>query len=198
MNEILKKIQEEAIRNDIPIMKDDGIAFIIEYIKMHEEIRDILEAGTAVGYSAIQFASIRWDMNVDTIEIDPSLAEVAENNFVKCGVDSRVKCYNMDAMEYDSDKVYDLIFIDAAKSQYKKYLEHFYHNSHKGTVFIFDNLAFHGMVDNPEKTTNRSTLQMTRKIKKFRDQLEGDPRFDTEFYLDIGDGIAISIRLSDN
>lgn len=197
MNNILKRIQEDAIRNDIPIMKDDGIAFLLDYIKAHEEIRDILEVGTAVGYSAINFANIRWDMKVDTIEINPSLVEVAENNFIACKVDDRVKCFNMDAMEYESTKVYDLIFIDAAKSQYKKYLEHFYKNSRKGTVFVFDNLAFHGIVDNPEKSTNRSTLQMTRKIKKFRDLLESDTRFETKLYIDIGDGIALSKRIID-
>ena len=197
MNSTLKRIQDDAIRNDIPIMKDDGIAFLLDYIKDHEEIRDILEVGTAVGYSAINFANIRWDMRVDTIEINPSLVEVAENNFIACKVDDRVKCFNMDAMEYESTKVYDLIFIDAAKSQYKKYLEHFYKNSRKGTVFVFDNLAFHGIVDNPEKSTNRSTLQMTRKIKKFRELLENDTRFDTKFYMEIGDGIALSKRIID-
>ena len=160
MDNRLKRIQEDAIRNDIPIMKDDGIGFLLDYIKEHEEIRDILEVGTAVGYSAINIANIRWDMKIDTIEINPSLAEVAENNFIACKVDDRVKCFNMDAMEYESTKIYDLIFIDAAKSQYKKYLEHFYKNSRKGTIFVFDNLAFHGIVDNPDKSTNRSTLQM--------------------------------------
>lgn len=197
MNELVNKIHDEALRNDIPIMKDDGLAFIMDYIKNHEEIRDILEVGTAVGYSAINFASIRWDMKVDTIEINPSLVEVAENNFISCNVSDRVRCFNMDAMEYTTTKIYDLIFIDAAKSQYKKYLEHFYNNSRKGTVFVFDNLSFHGIVDDPNKSTNRSTLQMTRKIKKFREQLINDNRFSTEFYLDIGDGIAIAKRIEE-
>ncbi len=193
--EILERIKEEAINNNIPIMKDDGLAFLLSFLKEHEEIRDILEIGTAIGYSAINFALVRWDMKIDTIEIDPSLVEVAENNIVKLVLEDRIQCFNMDAMQYITNKEYDFVFIDAAKSQYRKYLEHFYNNSHIGTYFIFDNLYFHGIVDNPELSHNRSTLQMTRKIKKFREELINDQRFSTELYKDIGDGIAISKRI---
>ncbi len=86
-----------------------------------------------------------------------------------------------------------MIFIDAAKSQYRRYLEHFMKNSRIGTIFVFDNLNFHGIVDDEKLSHNRSTIQMVHKIKKFREHIIRDPRFDTTFY-DIGDGIAVSIR----
>ena len=62
----------------------------------------------------------------------------------------------------------------------------------KGSVFIFDNLAFHGIVDNESLSTNRSTIQMMHKIRKFRNHLLEDERFDTIYYPDIGDGIAVA------
>ena len=90
---------------------------------------------------------------------------------------------------------YDFYFIDAAKSQYHRYLEHFLPTSYVGSVFLFDNLNFHGIVDDPSLSHNRSTLQMTRKIKRFRENLLKDERFETTFYPDIGDGIAIAKRV---
>lgn len=68
-------------------------------------------------------------------------------------------------------------------------------NSHIGTLFVYDNLSFHGIVDDPALSHNRSTLQMTRKIKEFREHLLSDNRFDTVFYEDTGDGIAVARRI---
>lgn len=191
MNE-LKKIHDMARRNDVPIMLDDGMNFLLQYIQKHEEIRDILEIGTAVGYSSIRMALIRWDMKIDTLEINPQMAEQAIENIRKEGLSERITVHLMDGAQYESDKIYDLIFVDAAKSQYRRYLEHFLKNTRRGSVFIFDNLNFHGLVDDESLTHNRGTVQMMHKIKKFREHLLQDKRFDTVFYSDIGDGIAVS------
>ena len=69
MNGLLKEIHDDARNHSIPVIKDDGMAFLLDYIRNHEGIRDILEIGTAVGYSAISMASVRWDMTVDTVEV---------------------------------------------------------------------------------------------------------------------------------
>lgn len=190
----LKEIHDQARRDNIPLMKDDGMEFLLSFIQQDLNIRDILECGTAVGYSAIRMAKIRWDMTVDTIEIDPRLAEAAEKNIREAGLADRIHVYCTDAAEFKTDRIYDLIFVDAAKSQYKRYLEHFMKNSLPGTVFVFDNLNFHGIVDHPELSSNRSTIQMTRKILKFRNSLLEDKRFDTVFYDAVGDGLAIARR----
>lgn len=190
----LKKIHDLARREHIPIMKDDGIAFLVAYLEEHENIRDILECGTAVGYSAIRMAQVRWDMQVDTLEIDPKMYEEACRNIREHHLEDRIHCHLCDASEFQSDRVYDLIFVDAAKSQYRRYLEHFYSNTMPGSVFIFDNLNFHGIVDDPALSGNRGTLQMTRKIKTFRDHLLADDRFETVFYPDTGDGVAVAKR----
>lgn len=174
-------------------MKDDGMDFLLNYIKEHESIRDILEIGTAVGYSSIQMAKVRWDNQIDTIEVNEEMYQKAFKNIELEGLTDRIHVHLCDAAEYETDKIYDLIFIDAAKSQYRKYLEHFYKNSRNGTVFIFDNLNFHGIVDDNSMSHNRSTLQMVHKIKKFREHILQDERFITTFY-DLGDGIAVSVR----
>lgn len=189
----LKKIHDKARENDIPIMLDDGMEFLLRYIREHEEIRDILEIGTAVGYSSIRMAMIRWDMKIDTLEVNPHMAAQAEDNIRKEDLSERITVHLVDGAQYETDKIYDLIFVDAAKSQYRRYLEHFLKNTRKGSVFIFDNLNFHGLVDDESLTHNRGTVQMMHKIKKFREHLLKDERFDTVFYSDIGDGIAVSM-----
>jgi predicted O-methyltransferase YrrM len=191
----LKQIHDKARTEHVPIMLDDGMNFLLYYIRTHDSIQQILEIGTAVGYSAIQMAGIRWDIKIDTIEINEEMAEQAIANIAKENMHERIHVHVMDAYQYETKKIYDLIFVDAAKSQYRRYLEHFMKNSRIGSVFIFDNLNFHGMVDDESSTKNRSTIQMVHKIKKFRDHIEKDERFQTVFYSDIGDGIAVSLRV---
>ena len=188
----LKDIHDRARQEHVPIMKDDGMAFLLKYLREHENIRDILECGTAVGYSAIRMAEVRWDMQIDTLEIDPAMYEEACRNIEMRGLQDRIHCHLCDAADFVTDRIYDLIFVDAAKSQYRRYLEHFFRNTMPGSVFIFDNLNFHGIVDDPALSGNRGTLQMTRKIKTFREHLLNDDRFETKFYPEIGDGVAVA------
>lgn len=192
----LKDIHDEARADGIPIMKDDGIEFLKQLLAEHPEIQKILEIGTAVGYSAIQMASVREDIVIDTVEIDPVCAEEAVRNITDQHLSDRIYVHHCDGADYVTMAVYDLIFIDAAKSQYQRYLEHFIDNSHEGTVFVFDNLAFHGIVDNNELSQNRSTVQMAHKILKFRNDLLKDDRFEAVYYPDAGDGIAVAVRKS--
>lgn len=192
-DEKLKEIHDEARSSGIPIMFDDGMDFLLDYIRKHENIRDILEIGTAVGYSAIRMAKIRWDMEIDTLEVDEKMYEQAVKNIASEHLSDRIHVHFIDGAQYETEKIYDLIFVDAAKSQYRRYQEHFLHNARPGTVFIYDNLNFHGIVDDESLSKNRSTIQMTHKIHKFRDHLLKDGRFDTVFYSDVGDGVAVSV-----
>lgn len=196
MNEdFLLSIHDAARKEGIPVMKDDGLAFLLSLIRKNENIRDILEVGTAVGYSAICMAQVRWDMEIDTLEIDEKAEDQALKNVKAAGLSERIHCHLVNGVDFETDKIYDLIFIDAAKSQYRRYLEHFMKNSRMGTFFVFDNLCFHGIVDNESLSKNRSTIQMVHKIRKFRDHLLKDERFETVFYQNTGDGIAVSRRV---
>lgn len=191
----LKEIHDAARRDRIPIMKDDGMEYLLSFLKEHTEIRDILECGTAVGYSAIRMASVRWDMRVDTLETDPERYAEAVQNVKAAGLSERIHCYLCDAAAFETEQRYDLIFVDAAKSQYRRYLEHYYPNLLTGGWMIFDNLAFHGIVDNESRSHNRSTIQMVHKIRKFREALMQDKRFDVIYEPERGDGIAMAKKL---
>ena len=137
---------------------------------------------------------IATKLHIHDDEVNENMYTQAVDNIHKAGLQDRIHVHLTDGAQFETNKIYDLIFVDAAKSQYRRYLEHFYKNSRKGTVFIFDNLNFHGMVDNTKTTNNRSTRQMVHKIHKFRDFLLQDERFDTVFHSDVGDGVAVSVR----
>lgn len=189
-----KEIHDQARKEHVPVMKDDGMAFLLAWLRDHSQVRDILEIGTAVGLSAMEMANVRWDMTVDTVEVNPLMYAQAVQNVRAAGLADRVHCYLCDGAVFETEKIYDLVFIDAAKSQYRRYLENFWFNTRPGSFFVFDNLNFHGMVDDESLTHNRSTVQMVHKIGAFREHLLQDERFDTVFYQDVGDGIAIALR----
>lgn len=193
MDKKLQEIRESAHKNNVPIMMDGGIEFLIQYIKEHKEIKRILEAGTAVGYSAINMAKIREDIEIDTCEISREMYDQAIKNIEAEGLSDRIHVHLIDAASFDAKGIYDLFFIDAAKSQYFSYTYHFIPNTRVGSVFIYDNLNFHGFVDQKRITHNRSTRQMCAKIKKFRNYILQAEGFDTTFYSEVGDGVAVAV-----
>ena len=183
-------IKEYAKENNVPIMQDAGIDFMCEYIK-DNNIKSILEIGSAIGYSAIRFAHVNDNIKVTTIERDDSRYNEAVKNISSMDLDSRITIYHRDALEININDKFDMIFIDAAKSQYIKFFEKFKNNLNDNGVIFSDNLKFHGFVDHPELTHNRNTRQLVGKIRKYVDFLKENKEFVTTFY-DIGDGVSIS------
>ena len=188
-------LKEEALKNNIPIMQDEGINFIKDYIK-NNNIKNVLEIGSAVGYSAINFASIDKDIKVLTMEKDTKRYNEALKNIKSFNLENQIEIYNADALEFETNKKFDLIFIDAAKSQYIKFFEKYKLNLGTNGVIITDNLSFHGMVEDESIITNRNTKQLVRKIKKYINFLIENEEFETTFY-EIGDKVSVSKKKVD-
>ena len=186
------EIKNYAKENNIPIMQDAGMDFICNYIK-ENNIKSILEIGSAIGYSAIRFASVESDILVTTIERDNKRYKEAIKNIKNECLEDRIKIYNADALEFEIFDKFDLIFIDAAKSQYIKFFEKYKSNLCDNGSIVSDNLSFHGFVEHPELTHNRNTRQLVGKIRKYIDFLKDNKEFNTTFY-DVGDGVSVSKR----
>jgi predicted O-methyltransferase YrrM len=188
----IKKIEKYAEENNIPIMQKDGIEFLTKYIK-DNNIKNILEIGSAIGYSSIMMALVDNDIKVTTIERDEERYNIALKNIDEFNLNDRINIILGDALDTNIEGTYDLIFIDAAKSQYIKFFEKYELNLKQGGVIVTDNLSFHGLVEDESKTTNRNTKQLVRKIRKYIDYLKENTNYETQFY-QLGDGIAISIK----
>lgn len=190
--EEISKIKKFAKINSVPIMKDEGIDFICDYI-VKNNVKSILEIGTGIGYSSIRFARAKDDVFVSTIEFDIERYHEAVKNVVDNNLMDRILVYLGDAASFTFDRKFDLIFIDGPKAQYQNFFEHFQDNLSEKGVFISDNLSFHGMVDDLSLTHNYSTIKLVKKIRKYIDFLKTNKNFETEF-LSLGDGIAITKR----
>ena len=189
MNDI-DDIKLYAAKNSIPIMRDGGVEFICSYIKEHK-IKNILEIGTAIGFSAIEFASVAPDISVTTIELDIDRHIKAKQNIHDKGLDGQINAIHGDALKLELKDSFDMIFIDAAKGQYINFFEKYKANLAPGGVFISDNLSFHGMVNDLTLTHNYSTIKLVKKIRKYIKFLKENKEFTTTFY-EYGDGISVS------
>lgn len=191
---LIKHIKDYADINNVPIMTDDGISFLVNYIYKNN-VKNILEIGTAIGYSAILMCGVSEDVVVTTIERDEKRYLEALKNVKKAQLEDRINMIYNDALDVSLDGKYDLIFIDAAKAQNQKFFEKFQYNLAYGGTIITDNMNFHGLVDkNSDEIKSRNLRQLVRKVKDYKVFLQDNESFKTEF-LDIGDGIAISKRI---
>ena len=188
----LLSIKAYASREAVPIMQDEGCDFICDFIKEHS-CKNILEIGTAIGYSSIRFAGLADDIKVTTIELDIDRHLKAVENFKTAGLSDRITAIHADALTCPLEGLFDLIFIDAAKAQYIKFFEKYKANLAPGGVIISDNLSFHGMVDDLSLTHNYSTKKLVKKIQKYAEYLRTNQEFETTFY-EVGDRIAVSKR----
>ncbi|MBQ3671811.1 MAG: HAD hydrolase-like protein, partial [Treponema sp.] len=180
-------LQKFAVKNEVPIMQDEGSDFICEYI-VKNNARNILEIGTAIGYSAIKFARLRDNIRVTTIEIDGDRFLAAERNIAEAGLSQRITLIHGDALEQSINGEFDVIFIDAAKAQYIKFFEKFKQNLAEDGAIISDNLSFHGMVEDLSLTHNYSTIKLVKKIRKYIAFLKSNDEFSTDFF-SVGDGV---------
>lgn len=188
----IENIKKNAKINDVPIMMDDGLDYMIDYIKNHE-IYDILEIGTAVGYSAIKMAMTDKKVNVVTLERDEGRYQQAIVNIIDNNLDDRITVHLCDALEFETNQKFDMIFIDAAKAQYIRFFEKYSPNLKIDGVIFSDNLKFHGMVDSDIRIKNRNTRALVRKIRKYIEYLKENEYWETTF-VDKGDGIALTKR----
>ena len=189
----IDELEEYARINRIPIMQKEGIEFLVDYIKKNN-IKNILEIGSAIGYSAIKMALVSENIKVTTIEKDKERYDIAVENINSFGLENQIKLIYGDALNTEINGVFDLIFIDAAKAQYIKFFEKYDKNLRINGVIISDNLSFHGLVENVESITNRNTRQLVKKIQKYIDFLKENKKYETIFY-DLGDGVAVSKKI---
>ena len=191
---LIKQMKDYAELNNVPIMTDDGIDYLTKYIK-DNNVKNILEVGAAIGYSSIMMCGVDKDITVTTIERDEKRYLEAIKNIKKFNLEDRINLIYKDALDVSVDGEYDLIFIDAAKGQYLNFFEKFKRNLKDDGTIITDNMNFHGLVNtDPSKIDSRNLRQLVRKVREYKEFLEENKSFKTEF-LDIGDGLAISKRV---
>ena len=189
----ITSLEKYAKENSVPIIQKDGLNFIIKYIK-ENNVKNILEIGTAIGYSAINMALQSDNIKITTIERNEQMYKNAIQNITDFKLENQIDVIYGDALDTVIKGQYDLIFIDAAKAQYIKFFEKYKENLKPNGAIITDNLNFHGLAKHPEDIHSKNLRALVTKINKYKEFLKNNNEFHTKFY-EIGDGIALSKRL---
>lgn len=187
----LRKIKEKALEDKVPIIMDDTLS-VIDNILKGNNVKSILEIGTAVGYSAICFTEyLQADGFIDTIERDEMRVIEARENIKKAEVEDKINVYFGDAVEIlpTINKKYNVIFIDAAKGKYPFFLKEALRMlDDKGIIFA-DNVLYKGYVMSDYNKHKQRTA--VRNLREFIAEIQENDELDVEI-LDVGDGLAIA------
>ncbi len=193
METLIREMEMYAEEHHVPIMQKEGIEFFQKLVK-ENQIKTILELGTAIGYSAIQLARLDDQIHVVTIERDEERYQKAVENVARSGLQDRITLIFGDILEVEVEGNFDCIFIDAAKAQYVRFFERFEHQLNLRGIIVSDNLKFHGLVESDEPIQSRNLRQLIKKLRGFIDYLKQRSDYVSEFY-DCGDGVAVSRRV---
>lgn len=189
--EELEVVKKKALEEHIPIIMDDTLEKIEEILKK-ENPKRILEIGTAVGYSASQFAKCTSeDCIIDTIELNEERAKEARENVEKIGIADRINIIIGNAVEILptlNDK-YDVVFIDANKGKYPVFLQEAIRLLKNDGVILADNILYKGYVMSDYNKHKQRTA--VRHLREYIAEITGNENLDSEI-LDIGDGLAIT------
>lgn len=192
MNTIeLDKIKKKALEDHIPIIMDETLEVIGEYLKENKP-RRILEIGTAVGYSAICFTQFLSDKGmIDTIEREKDRIEEAKKNIKLAEVEDKINIYEGDAVEIlpTINNKYDVVFIDAAKGKYPFFLKEALRMINENGIIFADNILYKGYVMSDYNKHKQRTA--VRNLREYIKEVSENPKLETKI-LEVGDGLAIS------
>ena len=186
---VLREIEGVARgRRFLPIVGPSRGKILVKVIREIKPKR-ILEVGALIGYSAILIGKeLGSDAHLITIEIDADNAKIAEENIRKAEIPPTAEVLVGDAIEVIPrlEGMFDLVFIDADKTEYLDYLRLIEDKLHKGSVIVADNVA-HAP---PYLDYVRSSGKYSSRFAPVGALIFGHPRGHCR-----GDGLEISVKL---
>ena len=192
----LEALRKKAEEDDVPIILRETEDYLNTLLTILKPKR-ILEIGTAVGYSAAYFA-VKTGADVITIEKSEDVHAQAVSNVETLGLSSRIRLLTGDGegetlklLEAGEDP-FDLIFIDAAKSHYKRFLDAALKLSHPGTVVIADNVLFQAKTVSDEYDPSGKHKTNIRRLREFIEYVYHHPQLETSL-IACGDGLTVSV-----
>jgi predicted O-methyltransferase YrrM len=193
-SEVMSEMEAVARRDSVPIVQWETGRLLATLCRALDPV--VLEVGTAIGYSTLHMAEQLDRGRVVTLELDPDRAAQARTYLERAGVADRVELIEGDALETIArlDGPFDLLFVDAAKTQYARYIELAEPKLSGRALLVVDNLLMDGEVALPADTEtwwNPDSLAAARRLNA--ELLGGDGRW-LACVLPVGDGIGIAAR----
>lgn len=195
--ELLDTIEKKAIEDGVPIIRSETTA-LLRSLTAALRPENILEIGTAVGYSALQMCQVMPEnCHITTIEKYEKRIPEAKENFRKAGEESRITFLEGDAdmwLKELKGKQFDLVFMDAAKGQYLNWLPLLLDLMPVGAVLISDNVLQDGDVVQSRFAVQRRNRTIHSRMREYLYELKHMEEFETAV-IPIGDGVTISTRI---
>ena len=195
--ELLDTIEKKAIEDGVPIIRSETAA-LLRSLTAALRPENILEIGTAVGYSALQMCQVMpANCHITTIEKYEKRIPEAKENFRKAGEETRITFLEGDAdmwLKELKGKQFDLVFMDAAKGQYLNWLPLLLDLMPVGAVLISDNVLQDGDVVQSRFAVQRRNRTIHSRMREYLYELKHMEEFETAV-IPIGDGVTISTRI---
>lgn len=191
---LIGQIEQYAKENHVPIMDSNTIEAFLGLLQLQNP-RNILEIGSAIGYSAIRIAQSLPKTTIMTIERDSKRYMKALEFIGAAGLQNRIQIVEADALQPAADivldRTYDALFIDAAKGQYRRFFEKYSSVVAPGGIIYCDNMFMRGMVLQEIEDIPRRKRTMIRNLKEFTIWIMAHPDYDATL-LPMGDGVLIA------
>jgi predicted O-methyltransferase YrrM len=191
----IEEMEQYATDLHVPIMDRAGMEFMLGLLYLIQP-STILEIGSAIGYSSIRMAKAFPNLRIVTMERNAERIIKAKQYISESGYSDRIRLIEGDALQLveqlPEDLKFDVIFIDAAKGQYKRFFELYEPFLAKKGVIISDNVLFKGLVaQDADLVDDRRKRALIKKIQNYNEWLMNHPDYDSTI-IPIGDGVAIS------
>lgn len=190
----LKRLETYAKQNYIPICKK-SLANFLYFFVAKEKPKNILEIGTAIGYSGIIMAKAYSLAQIDTIELDVDRLNFAKQNFKHFNVEKQIQTICGDAGDVILNlkpQTYDMIFLDGPKTQYYSYLNSLKALLKSNGTLIADNIFQRGMVVGEKEVENKHKSTIL-KMNEFIYAISKDGDFISTI-LPIDDGVLLATK----
>lgn len=190
----LNRIKDYANKNNVPIIFPEVEQFIRVLLKI-SNVKNILEIGSAIGYSSLVMAeSTPSNVRITTIEKRKDMYKVAKENINQSKYKDKVKIIEGDARDVIpelADK-YDFIFLDAAKGHYLEFFNDCTKKLNDEGIIVSDNVLYKGMIASDELVIRRKKTI----VKRMRNYLEYISDLDGYItsVLPLGDGVSITYK----
>lgn len=190
----LNRIKDYANKNNVPIIFPEVEQFIRVLLKI-SNAKNILEIGSAIGYSSLVMAeSTPSNVRITTIEKRKDMYKIAKENINQSKYKDKVKIIEGDARDVipELEEKYDFIFLDAAKGHYLEFFNDCTKKLNDEGIIVSDNVLYKGMIASDELVIRRKKTI----VKRMRNYLEYISDLDGYItsVLPLGDGVSITYK----
>lgn len=192
---ICRQIEKEAIATQVPIIRKEMASFLKSFLAFAKPV-NILEVGTAIGYSSILMSeNISNDAKITTIENYDKRIPIARENIRRAGKEDVITILEGDAAEVlkELEGPYDFIFMDAAKAQYIVILPEILRLLKKGGVLITDNVLQEGEITSPRYGVTRRNRTIYDRMREYLYEVTHNECLVSSI-IPLGDGITFSVK----